>query len=104
MNGSEFAKIRNQLGFTAAEGHGEADFARLLGYTGSFRNRADQIRKFESGRKQIPLYIARLAWLLGEIDTECDLNPSGWPDYVNDVGKVEFPEWDGYVIPPDRVR
>lgn len=78
MKGEELRRIREHLKLDRVQ------FARLLGYTGTDRNDTMRIRKFENGRQQVPLYIARLAWLvLREFDgTGGDL--------------PVFPEWPGY--------
>lgn len=73
MNGFEFRSIRRRLDLT------EADFAKELGYTGKGKNRINLIRDFEGGSKQIPLYIARLAWLIAKTP-----------------GKINWPFWPGY--------
>lgn len=59
MSPKELRDIRIYLSLS------EADFATELGYAGSERNRAETIRKYESGKQTpIPTYIARLAYLL----------------------------------------
>lgn len=78
MTGSELTKIRQQLDMTRLQ------FARLLGYTGTDRNDIMRLRKYEKDKKQIPLYIARLAWLIGEF---CDDTDGYTP---------VFPAWPGY--------
>lgn len=82
MRGSEFSAIRARLGLS------EARFAALLGYTGTPRNNQTRIREYERDKKQIPLYIARLAWLIHRI-----VNVRHVP--VMD-GEIKFPEWPGY--------
>jgi transcriptional regulator with XRE-family HTH domain len=59
MTPAEFKAIREQLGCT-----GEA-FARALGYGGSPQSRKTVVYKFESGEREIPPAIARLATMLG---------------------------------------
>jgi transcriptional regulator with XRE-family HTH domain len=59
MTGAEFKAIREQLGCT-----GES-FARALGYGGSVQSRKTVVYKFESGEREIPPAIARLAFMLG---------------------------------------
>lgn len=82
MKGEEFRKIREQLGLSQAE------FAAELGYTGSRRNMRMLMERYESDRKQIPLYIARLAWLLGR---------HAVGDYPGtQFGLVNWPVWPGY--------
>ena len=79
VKGQEMKNIRQRMGLERLE------FARLLGYTGSDRNDVTRIRQYEAGRngKQIPLYIARLVWLIAY--------------YQRRIGAMpEFPHWPGY--------
>lgn len=72
-------QIRERLGV------GRLQFARALGYTGTDRNDETRIRRYEnqSDRFPIPLYIARLAWLILR--------------YRACTGSLpDFPEWSGY--------
>lgn len=88
MNGMEFQRIRLRLGLN------EAEFAAELGYTGKGKNRVNLIRDFESGRKRIPLYIARLAWLVWKT-----LYADGDPIrlvYTAPGFKISWPHWPGY--------
>jgi transcriptional regulator with XRE-family HTH domain len=58
-------------------------FARLLGYTGTDRNDIMRVRKYENNRQQIPLYIARAAWMLAV--------------WFRRTGELPpFPDWQGY--------
>jgi len=77
MTGSEMKKIRDRMGLERLE------LARLIGYTGNDRNDESRIRKLESGAKQIPLYIARLVWLLSAHQRRTGILPEfpGWPGY-----------------------
>lgn len=79
MKGQEFKNIRQSMKLERLE------FARLLGYTGSERNNITRIKQYEGGRsgKQIPLYIARLVWLLASYQRRTGALP-------------EFPAWPGY--------
>ncbi len=52
----------------------------MLGYTGSDDNVESSIRKFENGRKLIPLYIARLALMIGKFHFDNGCLPE-FPDY-----------------------
>lgn len=79
MTSQELKNLRQSLGLE------RLTFARLLGYTGTDRNDITRIRQYEGshGRKQIPLYIARLVWLLVE--------------HKRLTGRLpEFPAWPGY--------
>jgi transcriptional regulator with XRE-family HTH domain len=85
MRGSELSAIRTRLRMS------EARFAQLLGYTGKPKNNQNRIMEYERGKKQIPLYIARLAWLI-----------DAW---IDAFGSVNFPSWEGYDFEhkPDEV-
>lgn len=90
MKSSEFRDIRMRLGLT------ESSFAAELGYTGKGKNRVNLIRDFESGKKQIPLYIARLAWLLDRV-TEAYAGDNDISAEVMAMdGTVRWPDWPGY--------
>lgn len=90
MTPEEFKAIRDQLGQSKVE------FARTLGYTGNDKNNSQRMREFETGERPIPLYIARLAWLIGEIMTDVDQEPQDlWPNCVNDDGAIDWPDWSG---------
>ena len=86
MDGIEFRAIRNQLGLNRDQ------FARLIGYTGNTTNNKTQMRRYENGDRQIPLYIARLAWLIGEIHAGRDRITR------NQFGIINWPYWSGYVF------
>lgn len=85
MNNNDFRRLRQEAGLN------EADYAKLLGYTGNGKNRVNTIKEFESGKKQIPLYIARLAWLIGEWRAE-QLDQG----FRDGAAMPRFPEWGGY--------
>lgn len=81
MNAQEFKNSRQRLGLTRLE------FARLIGYTGTDRNDETRIKKYERGGKdsQVPLYIARLVYLL--------------VSHHKRIGELpRFPDWPGYVF------
>ena len=86
MESVELKKLRQRLGLDRLQ------FARLLGYTGTDRNDEMRVRRYETTR-QVPLHIARFAWLIERFhqDHEGDL-----PD---------FPDWAGYDFDhaPDEV-
>lgn len=93
MQGNEMKAIRELLGMT------ELQLARAIGYTGTDRNDDTRIREYERGKKKIPLYIARLVWLIGEIDARSEANLLQGvfdPGYVADDGLPDWPEWPGY--------
>jgi hypothetical protein len=76
MRGSDMREIRRQLRMDRLQ------FARLLGYTGTDRNDAMRVRRHENS-PQVPLYLARLAWLI-----------SVWVKRTNEL--PPFPGWVGY--------
>lgn len=81
MNPQDFKNARQRMGLTRLE------FARLIGYTGTDRNDETRIRKYERGGKdsQVPLYIARLVYLL--------------VSHHKRIGELpRFPDWPGYVF------
>lgn len=84
--------VRAQLGMT------ELQFARLIGYTGTDRNDDMRIREYERGKKQIPLYIARLVWLVGVVMSEAEeMPPEMLSACLNDDGSaIDWPDWSGY--------
>lgn len=102
MNGIEFREIRKRLGLS------EAEFAEELGYTGNERNNVTAIQRYERGKRQVPLYMARLAWLLDQINSLTPIEK--WTGFERfdlksddgvDIGRgsrwlPEWPEWTGY--------
>lgn len=82
MKGIEFRAIRKRLGLSKNQ------FAGQLGYTGNSHNNTTQIERFERDRKQIPLYIARLAWLMDQVIT-------ARVPRTNDE-MIDWPQWEGY--------
>lgn len=79
MKGDKFREIRVKLGLYPHE------FAVELGYRGGKRSNEGLIRAYEENRKQIPLTVASLAWLLEQ-----------WFENFGDL--PEWPIWDGYEI------
>lgn len=66
--------------------------ARAIGYTGTDRNDADRVRKHESA-ELVPLYLARLVWLIHKIILDGRVARLG----VDDDGNLQgFPNWAGY--------
>lgn len=77
MHGDEMRRIRKALGLDRIA------FAKVIGYTGTDRNNETRLSVYENGRKQIPLYIARMCWMLL---LHHDL-----------TGQLpHFPDWPGY--------
>ena len=60
MKPAQFAAIRERLGLSAYA------FARALGYEGNRNTLQVIVARFESGNREIPTGIARLAMLLDE--------------------------------------
>jgi hypothetical protein len=61
-------------------------FAALIGYTGTAKNNERRVRRIEGGDEPVPLYIARLLWLVGEhlrLTTRLPVWPD-WPGYDYD--------------------
>lgn len=88
MTGQDFKNIRQRMGLERLA------FARLLGFTGTDRNDITRIRQYEAGRdgRQVPLYIARLVWLLAAHQRRTGILPEfpGWPGY--EVASTQDPE------------
>jgi hypothetical protein len=61
MTGAELRAMRRKLHMT------KFDFGRLLGYTAKRNSLVVHIHRMEIGRKPLPLYIARLAWLIDQL-------------------------------------
>jgi hypothetical protein len=82
MNGKDFRAIRNKLGLT------KHDYAIQLGYRGNELNNTVLMKRYEQGRKQIPLTVASLAFLLDHyFDHHCELpNWPDWPGYEEPKG------------------
>lgn len=101
MQGSEMKVIRERLGMT------ELQLARAIGYTGTDRNDDTRIREYERGKKQIPLYIARLVWLIDEVEGMAVGSPASV--ILRQDGRTGdlrgFPDWPGYDFEhtPDEV-
>lgn len=87
MKGQEMKQIRQ--------------LARAIGYTGTDRNDEMRVRQYEYGKKQIPLYIARLVWLM---DRE-HRNAVPFTTPPMQSGVIRFPDWPGYEFDhtPDAV-
>lgn len=76
MTGDELRAIRRELGLTLNE------FGIALGYTGSRNTISVQMRRYEAGTRDIPPWIARLAWYMGKHGI-----PPHW--LVQDMGDSE---------------
>ena len=74
MTPAEFKAIRQHLGMDWA------DFGAELGLAGTPRNNATRVAEYERGKKPIPAYLARLAFMIKEhFDAESGHLPE-WPD------------------------
>jgi len=81
MQPAELRALRERLGLDRLQ------FARLIGFTGTDRNDVTRIRQYEgtgNSSKQVPLHIAKFAWLIERY----------WQDHDADL--PDFPEWEGY--------
>lgn len=91
MDGNEFKAIRERLGLSKNQ------FAQELGYTGSSHNNTTLIDRYETGRgRPIPLYIARLAWLIDRISTYTDVSSAVPVEYRGSRILPMWPKW--YVL------
>lgn len=77
MHGNEFRSLREKMGLDRLA------MARMIGYTGTDRNDVMRIRRLENSGEPVPLYIARLVWLIDEYS-----EVQGW--------RPHFPDWPGY--------
>ena len=72
----------------------------VVGYTGTDRNDETRIRRYENQCEKypIPLYIARLAWLIdGVMASAREEPPELWPEMLTDDGTgIDWPQWPGY--------
>jgi len=77
MKGAELKRIRERLELS------EDEFALELGYRGTARNNNTLINRYENDRKQIPLTVASLAWLIDQY-------------FHLTLSMPDWPEWPGY--------
>jgi hypothetical protein len=73
-------ELRRRLGMDRLQ------LARMIGYTGTDRNNEMRVKRLENNGpgSPVPLYIARLLWLIELY----------WQDHDADL--PDFPEWPGY--------
>lgn len=76
MIGSEFRELRERMRLTRYEA------SKVIGLTGTYRNNVNRVKAYEAS-DQVPLYIARLWWLIHH----------HW-DYYGEI--PPFPAWAGY--------
>lgn len=88
MKGEELRAIRNRFGLT------KHDFALQLGYRGNVMNNSKLIKAYEQGRKQIPLTVASLAWLIDQWSRLNDIVNAPWQAPSPEL--PEWPAWSGY--------
>jgi hypothetical protein len=70
-------ELRRRLGMDRLQ------MARVIGYTGTDRNDELRVKRLENAGDPVPLYIARLLWLI----------ESNWLMF----GSLPvFPQWEGY--------
>ncbi len=77
MTGSQMRELRRRLGMDRLQ------MARVIGYTGTDRNDELRVKRLENAGDPVPLYIARLLWLI-------ELHNRHWKCLPI------FPEWPGY--------
>lgn len=91
MTGEEFRTIRKAFGMD------RPTFSILLGYTGNETTNERRLQRFETNRMQIPLYIARLAWLLNQLRARRKLlDVLVDDDVIDSRGIALWPDWPGY--------
>lgn len=79
MTGSQLRELRRRLGMNRLQ------LARVIGYTGTDRNDELRVKRLENAGDPVPLYIARLLWLI----------EGNWQMF----GCLPtFPQWSGYVF------
>jgi transcriptional regulator with XRE-family HTH domain len=90
MTGEQLQALRDALGMDRVE------FADLLGYTGTLRNNERRISRLEHSEEPVPLYIARLAWLIAMYVERTGAPPiwPEWPGYDYDHSPDPEPEGD----------
>lgn len=81
MTGKEFRLVRERLKL------GRSQFALLLGYVGNDRNNNLRVRRLED-EELVPLYIARLLWLIDQYRIEHGNLPH-WPSGLKIEGESE---------------
>lgn len=86
MTGNELKEIRRRLDLDRLA------MARLIGYTGTDRNDVMRIKRLENRPDRVPLYIARLVWLIDRV-TRGDV-PFTSPPFQ--TGTINWPNWPGY--------
>lgn len=67
MNGATFKRIRKELGLTVIQ------WGLALGYLGNDNTVSVQVRRYELGTRDIPPWIARLAFMFGRFGVPNDL-------------------------------
>ena len=77
MTGSQMRELRRRLGMDRLQ------MARVIGYTGTDRNDELRVKRLENAGDPVPLYIARLLWLI----------ESNWLMFGS---LPTFPQWSGY--------
>jgi hypothetical protein len=70
-------ELRRRLGMDRLQ------LARVIGYTGTDRNDESRVKRLENAGEPVPLYIARLLWLIEDYAIVHGVLPT-------------FPQWPGY--------
>jgi hypothetical protein len=93
MTGKELKALRYKLGMKKLE------YGRMLGFLSTQHSLAVHMHRLENQRRPIPLYIARLAWLIDQvyemnvtIHRKIPVDPQGLP---------AWPHWPRYTLDPE---
>ena len=86
MKGSEFKAIREKFGL------GRVLWMYALGYTGNDNTMKLRCQRYENGRDEIPLYLARYVWLLEQARGRWPGPPGG------QLTMPDWPEWPTYYV------
>lgn len=82
MTPAELIAIRKKIGIS------RVDLAYQLGYSGNQNTMRTMIARFETGRREIPLNVARYIWLLWLV--------CGGHSVPMENGLPKWPNWPGY--------
>ena len=86
MTGEEFKALRLSFGLS------QDKLALYLGYGGNHSTNRTTMDRYETGKRVVPPYIARLMWLIGEYRS--DMIQQGYRGEKNLMPK--FPDWPAY--------
>ena len=86
MDGSEFRRIRKFFSLS------KADWMYALGYAGNRNTMYINCERYETGAREIPLYLAQHVWLMEQLGRD---HP---PVHADQPALPNFPRWPGYEI------